>query len=128
MLRTLLEHRQHLLPRLSQPRIVGWHRVSEERRTGVPALSLVERRLDAGERDRASVPPAAAATTELAQTGAALARTITHAMRSVVESVRAETRTFVPPATPALDMGRLTRQVYDSLERELRIEKERRGL
>lgn len=52
---------------------------------------------------------------------------ILSAIRSMEKAVNKAQGAAMPAMTPVPDMQRLTNQVYDQLERQLRIERERRG-
>jgi hypothetical protein len=114
----------------SYPRIIGWHRTDREHGAPGVTLNLVEHvRAGSGAAD-AEIPHfRSSPLLEYANTEAALARTVAGALRGMAEAFRSEAKAAVPTSTaPQVDIGRLTKQVYDQLERELRIERERRGL
>ena len=112
----------------SAPRIVGWHSTKVERQA--PSVSLERPPATASVAQVAGPRAQPTATIEFAKPDAkALARTVSEAVRGVADAWRSETKPSVTtPTAPQIDVGRLTRQVYDQLERELRIDKERRGL
>jgi hypothetical protein len=112
------------------PWIVGWHTITNPDGGGPLSLNLIDRVDSAataaglGQLQQRPTPAM-----EFGKPDAAVERTVSDAMRRVTEMVRRETATAAPAAAPPqVDLARLTRQVYEQLERELRVERERRGL
>jgi hypothetical protein len=113
------------------PRTMGWYRTTDERRVSTSSMSwsTAAERPGAGASEPPPLRQSVPTSTDFAKPDAVLARTISESLRSVTEIIRSDARTAAPPPpTPALDISRLPRQVYEQLERELRIDRERRGL